>query len=306
MESFTEPRKRKGIQLAMPFEERRLLNQGRFHVKWTPPYLVQPKLNGERCRVIREEGICLLLSSTEELILSVPHIQQWCLSHLPLGEWDGELYVHGWNWAEIHGVVGRTTNLHENYEAMELHLFDWPSRNEPQFMRLVELRNMFSSLSKGGPLRYVKSEVAHTLEEVYQLYDRFIGEGYEGFIIRELSAPYIRRRSGAMMKFKPKERDEYKIVGVYEAISENGEPKGMIGGFHCVDDMGTPFNPAAGRLKHDKRIEYWQRWLDEPEYFIGKFVTVEYQTMSDKNKVPLFCGVAEPLVDIDLKSNTKL
>ena len=288
MDSFTEPRKRKGIQLAMPFEERRLLNRGRFHVKWTPPYLVQPKLNGERCRVIREEGICLLLSSTEELILSVPHIQQWCLSHLPLGEWDGELYVHGWSWAEIHGVVGRTTNLHENYEAMELHLFDWPSRNEPQLMRLVELRKMFSSLSKGGPLRYVRSEVAHTLEDVYQLYDYFIGEGYEGFIIRELSAPYERKRSGAMMKFKPKANDTYKILSVYEAISEDGTPKGMLGGFNCIDDMGTQFSVGAGKLTHSERKDLWEEWLDIPNIFASSWLEVEYQTLSDKNKVPLF------------------
>ena len=288
MDSFTEPRKRKGIQLAMPFEERRLLNQGRFHTRWTPPYLVQPKLNGERCRVIREEGICLLLSSTEELILSVPHIQQWCLSHLPLGEWDGELYVHGWSWAEIHGVVGRTTNLHENYEAMELHLFDWPSRNEPQLMRLVELRKMFSSLSKGGPLRYVRSEVAHTLEDVYQLYDRFIGEGYEGFIIRELSAPYERKRSGAMMKFKPKQTDHYEIVSIYEAISENGTSKGMLGGFNCIDDMCTLFSVGAGKLSHDERKNYWNMWINYPERFRTRKLEVEYQTLSDKNKVPLF------------------
>ena len=280
-------RKRKGIQLAMPFEERRLLNQGHFHTRWTPPYLVQPKLNGERCRVIREEGICLLLSSTEELILSVPHIQQWCLSHLPLGEWDGELYVHGWSWAEIHGVVGRTTNLHENYEAMELHLFDWPSRNEPQLMRLVELRKMFSSLSKGGPLRYVRSEVAHTLEDVYQLYDRFIGEGYEGFIIRELSAPYERKRSGAMMKFKPKATDHYKITGCYEAISEDGTPKGILGGFNCIDDMQTTFSVGAGKLSHDERRLIWNRYVT-CGCIGGEWLEVEYQTLSDKNKVPLF------------------
>lgn len=288
MESFTETRKRKGIQLAMPFEERRLLNQGRFPTRWTPPYLVQPKLNGERCRVIREEGICLLLSSTEELILSVPHIQQWCLAHLPLGEWDGELYVHGWTWAAIHGVVGRTTNLHENYEEMELHLFDWPSREEPQLMRLVELNKLFRTLPKASPLRMVKSEVANTLEEVYSLYDRFIRMGYEGFIIREISSPYERKRSGAMMKFKPKATDHYKIINIYEAISEDGTPKGMLGGFNCIDDMGTVFSVGAGKLTHEQRVRIWQEWCDAPQHIIGSLLQVEYQTLSDKNKVPLF------------------
>jgi len=281
-------RKRKGIQLAMPFEERRLLNQGRFHTKWTPPYIVQPKLNGERCRIIREEGICLLLSSTEELILSVPHIQYWGLANLPLGEWDGELYKHGWSWAYIHSIVGRTTNLHENYGELELHLFDWPSLEGSQLLRIGELREFFSNLPFGGPLRLVKSEIACTLEDIYQLYERFIGQGYEGFIIRELMAPYERKRSGSMMKFKPKQTDRYEILSVYEAISEDGTPKGMVGGFNCIDDMRTQFSVGAGKLTHDERIKLWKIWLDSPSYISGSFLEVEYQTLSDKNKVPLF------------------
>jgi len=283
-------RKRKGIQLAMPFDERRLLNQGRFHTRWTPPYLVQPKLNGERCRVIREEGICLLLSSTEELILSVPHIQQWCLTHLPIGEFDGELYKHGRTWAEIHSVVSRTVDLHSNYGEMELHIFDWPSRNEPQLMRSVELRKLLTTIdirTLGGPVKLVNSHVANNLEEVYQLYDRFIGEGYEGFIIRELSAPYERKRSGAMMKFKPKATDHYKITGCYEAISEDGTPKGILGGFNCIDDMQTRFQVGAGKLNHDERRIIWNRYTTCGNIG-GDTLEVEYQTLSDKNKVPLF------------------
>lgn len=277
---------RRGIQLAMPFSEDRLLNNGRYHVRWTPPYLLQPKLNGERCRLLREGEACLLLSSTEELILSVPHIQQWGLKHLPQGEWDGELYKHGWTWAEIHSVVGRTTNLHPNYGEMELHLFDWPSRCEPQLMRIVELKKLMRNLP-AGPIKLVESHIANNLEEVYHLYDRFIGEGYEGFIIRELSQPYERKRSGGMMKFKPKATDCYAITGIYEAISEDGTPKGMVGGFNCIDDMGTKFSVGAGKLDHAQRVALWNEYISQG-CIHGDLLEIEYQTMSDKNKVPLF------------------
>jgi ATP-dependent DNA ligase len=155
-------------------------------------------------------------------------------------------------------------------------------------MRLVDLNKLFRELPKGGPLKHVKSEVAHTLEEVYQFYERFIGEGYEGFIIRELGAPYERKRSGAMMKFKPKATDHYEILSVYEAISEDGTPKGMVGGFNCIDDMATVFSVGAGKLSHDKRIQIWNDWLENPHYIHGSYLEVEYQTLSDKNKVPLF------------------
>jgi len=282
---MTHP-KRSGIQLAMPFEERRLLNQGRFQTRWEPPYLLQPKLNGERCRAIVSKDTCLLLSSTEELIMSVPHIQQACLASLPPGEYDGELYVHGFTWAEIHGIVSRTTSLHPNYGLMEFHMFDLPSDNSQQLIRYLALQRLVTNANRPS-LKLVHVDVAKNLEEVYALYEEYISQYYEGFIIREMSSPYVRRRSGAMMKFKPKATDEYEIVGVYEAISENGTPKGMVGGFNCIDDMNTLFSVGAGKLSHDERSKMWLAYC-ESQYPVGMNLQVEYQTMSDKNKVPLF------------------
>jgi len=277
---------RSGIQLAYPFEERRLLNQGRFSLRWSPPYILQPKLNGERCRLIHEGDRCLLLSSTEEIISSVPHINEAGLL-LPQGEFDGELYVHGWTWAEIHSVVSTTSTMHPNYGAMQLHLFDIITEGS-QISRLIQLNQRFRLNGLSPCLQLVAPHMANTLEEVYQIYEKFIGLGYEGFIIRHVDAIYLRRRSPAMMKFKPKAFDQYLITGVYEAISQSGTPKGLAGGFNCIDDMGTTFSVGAGKLSHDERREVWYRWQECPETLAGSYLEVEYQTMSDKKRVPLF------------------
>ena len=143
-------------------------------------------------------------------------------------------------------------------------------------------------MNKDCKIKLVEFHIANNLEEVYQLYDRFIGEGYEGFIIRDLSSPYERKRSGAMMKFKPKETDFYAITGIYEAISEDGVPKGILGGFNCIDDMGTSFKVGAGKLDHSQRKQIWIQYRDQDLRIDIKMLEVEYQTMSDKNKVPLF------------------
>jgi hypothetical protein len=62
----------------------------------------------------------------------------------------------------------------------------------------------------------------------------------------------------------------------------------MLGGFTCIDDMGTEFNVGAGHLSHKERTEIWWQWMDAPEEIHGKFLRVEYQVLSDKAKVPLF------------------
>jgi len=276
---------RSGIQLALPFEERRILNQGRFTAQWTPPYLVQPKLNGERCRMLVENGRCLLLSSSEDIIPAVPHINEQGLL-LPNGEYDGELYVHGWTWAEIHSVVSREANIHHRSDMMELHLFDIVE-DAPQYTRIGNLCGILNNHNVPH-IKRVPTALAESLTQLYTLYDQYIDEGYEGFIVRHMDAPYMRRRSPFMLKFKPKQLDHYKIVALHEAISEDGTPKGMLGAFECIDDMGTHFKVGAGKLSHIDRRVMWEVHMDTPNHYQNQFLEVEYQTKSDKEKVPLF------------------
>ena len=92
-----------------------------------------------------------------------------------------------------------------------------------------------------------------------------------------------------MMKFKPKATDTYTLLSIYEAMSENGIPLGMVGGFVCCDSELTQFSVGAGKLTHPERKKMWERYLSSPTSLIdGKMLEIEYQTMSDKKKIPLF------------------
>src|SRR4030042_2066029 len=98
--------RRSGIMLAYPLEEKRLL-------KWQPPFLCQPKLDGERCRVLWHNGHAVMVSSEENVINSCPHILEQ-LDTLPPElqvEYDGELYIHGMAHQDIMSRVSRTINL---------------------------------------------------------------------------------------------------------------------------------------------------------------------------------------------------
>lgn len=277
---------RSGIMLCYPFEERRLLNQGRFSLLWTPPYILHPKLNGERCRMIVENKRCLLLSSSEEIIPSVPHINHSGLL-LPPGEYDGELYTHGLSFSEIHSRVSMRTSLHPDYRSIELHLFDIVS-SDPQWERLWNLANILREISTISPIKQVIPTPVSSLSEIYALYSVYIDSGYEGFVIRHMDAPYIRTRTPALMKFKPKKTDHYEIVQVLEATSEDGALLGMVGAFECRDPEGTTFKVGAGHLSHDERRTIWISNILAPEHFKSKFLEIEYQTMSDAKGVPLF------------------
>ncbi|MCK4307869.1 hypothetical protein KAW50_06570, partial [candidate division WOR-3 bacterium] len=197
---------RKGIQLAYPFEEKRLL-------KWKPPYIVQPKYDGERCRAIPiGEGKYMLLSSQENPFFSVPHIVEE-LSNLGIDkELDGELYCHGMNFEDVHSIVSRTANLHYNHKAIKFHVFDYVSE-EPQGMRLHTLVPLLTWTGRTTHLVSTPYYICYSLEDIMRTYDLLLNKGYEGIVVRHLEAPYMRKRSIYMMKFKPKKEDIYEILG---------------------------------------------------------------------------------------------
>lgn len=264
---------REGIQLAYPFEEKRLL-------KWNPPYIVQPKLDGERCRAIWSERYGYVLVSSEfNTIISVPHINKALGLSLSTSEIDGELYIHGLSFEEIHSRVSRTVNLHPNYEEVEYHVFDVIDK-QPQVSRLLDLKTRFLAR---GPVKIVPFVLANNLQEVMDAYEGFLKDGYEGIIVRHPGALYRRARSPYMMKFKPKKSDTYIVVGFKEEIDIQGVAKDALGALVCTSDEGTTFSVGSG-FTREQRETYWEKRND----LIGKSCHVQYQHITSGKGVPRF------------------
>ena len=264
---------RKGIQLAYPFEEKRLRT-------WPTPWIVQPKLDGERCRaLIDQNGRATLLSSEENIITSVPHIVH-ALEELGLSniELDGELYTHGMPFEEIHSRVGRTVNLHEDYKDIEYHIFDIVS-DDPQSSRIIRTVQLVPDTDY---LRAVEFWLAYSLNALMERYDNIVVDGYEGFIVRNAFAPYVRKRSTSMMKFKPKKFDYYQIVAAEEEISIHGDLKNALGALVLSGAEGGVFRVGTG-FTREQRIELWKQRYELP----GKIAEVKYQHLTEK-KVPRF------------------
>ncbi len=271
-------RRRKGVMLAYPFEEKRL-------AKWSPPYIVQPKLDGERCRALITESGVILLSSEENVIYSVPHInKQLSLLDLPTDtELDGELYLHGTSFEAIHSVVGRTVNLHPEHEQMEYHVFDLIIL-APQYKRTFELMKLLPTHGDSVKSIFrVPHRVVESFEEVMDCYDEIVSSGYEGIIVRYHDNLYVRKRSIYMMKFKPKKQDEYLILDYKEEISKDGDPKGSLGALICQGSDGHTFSVGTG-FTEAQRANMWK----ERKRLRGRTCVVKYQHITSGKGVPRF------------------
>jgi DNA ligase-1 len=266
----------KGIMKAYPFEEKRLL-------KWSPPFIIQPKYDGVRCRAVRlpATGKWALLSSEENFISSVPHINE-ALDSCDLSgfnELDGELYVHGWSFESIVSVTSRTVNYHPDYMRIQYHIFD-TAEEAAQAQRITTLQH-YSYLTH--PLVISPFWLANNLQDVMQTFNELIYWGYEGIIVRNAFAPYERKRSLWVMKFKPKQEDQYTIVGYQEEISKDGNHKGTLGSLICDSGDNNTFSVGSGFSAAD-RADLWR----VRDRLVGKQAKVQYQHITPGRKVPRF------------------
>lgn len=281
----------KGIMKCYPFEEKRLL-------KWEPPFIVQPKYDGVRCRALPVENGYLLLSSMENIIYSVPHINKALLKYRGLNvELDGELYCHGMSFEQILRRTSPTINLHPDHENIHYHIFDYMS-DELQLERSVNL----NSFEIKPPLERSPYWVCESLDDIMRIFTELINFGYEGIIVRNYLAPYVRKRSTMLMKFKPKQEDIYEIIGAVEEHTNEGTPKGVLGALVCASGDGNTFRVGTG-FSDDQREYLWKI----RDRLAGKNCRVKYQHITSGKAVPrfpVFADIVPRLEVIDGKRRT--
>ena len=251
--------KRAGSMLAYPFEEKRL-------AKWSSPYVVQPKLDGVRCRAVWADELnsYVLLSSTQHQIVSVPHIVAALNKSGLTTELDGELYCHGMSFEDIYSRTARTVNEHLDGEAIEFHIFDIITEGS-QLARMTWLyAHVFEQ-----PLVAVPFKLCSDLDEIMNHYVQILNKGFEGIIVRHIDAPYKRARSTFMMKFKPKKEDYYNVLGSVEEVDKYGKPKGSLGALICAGNDGTEFRVGSG-FNQDQRQKLWIERENLPGHQIGR------------------------------------
>ena len=264
----------KGIMKCYPFEEWRL-------ARWPTPYVVQPKYDGVRCRLLPSETGTnhILVSSEENILFSVPHLNELFDRMKVTEELDGELYCHGMRFEEIVSITSRTQNLHPDHKRIQFHLFDIIDESI-QYERLLRVESYRGTSPWIAVAPYY---LCNSLDDVLRAYDKIIESGYEGIIVRHIANFYARKRSTFVMKFKPKKEDDYQIVGVQEEIDKEGEPKGSLGALVCLSGDGNLFNVGTGFSAEQRQI-FWELG----PALVGRTAKVKYQHITSGRAVPRF------------------
>lgn len=262
--------RRSGVQLAYPMDLKKLL-------KMPTPWLVQPKLNGERCRLLVRHGLVTMLSSEENEITSLPHIIQSVQAlNLPDVELDGEIYLHGMSKQEI-GSYLRRKEPKEDYERIQYHVFDLVCNLKQAERQELLFYELWPILMQAKALQRVQTFKVETPAYLFELLTKYVEQRYEGIVVRNPTAVYVRKRTVDMLKWKPKHKDSYYVVDVEEEHDQYNTPKGMLGAIWCLKD-GETFKVSAGGFTHDRRRELWQNQA----LILGKYLLVRYPELTDR------------------------
>jgi len=245
------------------------------------PCYIQPKLDGLRC--MTDLSTTTMKSRVGKEFKRMPHLLNELATIKEPIYLDGELYSDEIPFEEISGFVRvEKKSSPENEQKIQYHLYDLYNPAIPQ-MDYQQRKELLESIFAKRKFKYIKlvhTEICTTKEQIKPLHNKFVEEGYEGIMLRNILGPYLlKNRSNDLQKYKEFEDSEFEIVGYKEA---NGEDRGTII-WECVyvkqDGAKENFAVRPRGSREMRREWFEQAQEDFDKFFRGKMLTVRYQEL---------------------------
>jgi DNA ligase-1 len=287
----------------------------------TFPCFVQPKLDGLRCvsyatrRVPGPGGgnddapAVALQSRTGAFFTGLPHIaaalRPYLLQH-PSVVIDGELYTDQMPFEELAGLIKKkkiTDSDVERLKKVKYHVYDIYDRVQhdmPYSERMGVLasavrrcgcvandtfhsggmsanhRLLRSAAEAAAVVVLVRTEKVAALSDFRRLFAEFVEAGYEGIMLRNAAGVYrANYRSNDLQKYKEFMEDEYRIIDFKEG--EGRDAGAVIWVCETADGKEFTVRPRG-------TMEQRREWFNDGESYIGKYVTVIFQELTEDGK----------------------
>lgn len=269
---------------------------------------VSDKLDGVRC-MAKCTGEGITLESRTGQRYSLPHIEEELLAIMVGGDvLDGEIYSHGEVLQDITSAVKRTDtqkevdnalrvalrstgqesdyanndllkaeSIHSLRPNLEFIVFDLPASPKLFDERMHDLENYATRFKSGGKVKEIDYRKVDDELHMKELHRDAVSRGYEGVMLRNSFGKYESgKRSGDLQKYKTFVDSEFLILDVVPA-KDNGST------FLVRNDLnGLTFNVTLGDMKQRKHQ------LDNKYNYIGKYLTVQYQSRYKETLLPQF------------------
>jgi DNA ligase-1 len=236
------------------------------------PAYIQPKMNGVRimAEITKKPKHCIMRSAGNKTYDVLEHLEKALMKMFdhPFVP-DGEAYYHGW---PVNKIVSYVKKRYKETLKIQFWIFDLA-------MRDMTFNDRFRQIQKHVPESHPLIVIAPTflvksVSDVDRYYERFVKQGYEGAMIRQMNGAYkFNYRSYDVLKRPEYLRQEFKIVGVKEGT-------GLDAGcaiFICIH-KGETFD-----CRPQGSVATRKRYLKEFPSIKGKMLTVKFKEFTEYN-----------------------
>lgn len=250
-------------------------------INW--PAIASCKIDGCRLIIKIENNKAYCTSRTGTEMLNLDHITDELLSLNKDITIDGELYSDDLPFEEIISIVRKNKSRDPRMSQIYFYAFDIINNNT-YHSRVIELDSLLVGLSNS---KIVPWKVIKTEEELYSAHKKYIKEGYEGTMIRNLNSLYQpNKRSYDLLKLKEFLDYEFEITGW-----KTGKGKfSNVPTFSLVTEDGGVFEAVP---KGDEEIR--ANYLNDAPNLIGKLATIRFfeYTADGIPRFPVMIGVRD-------------
>ena len=244
-------------------------------------YILQCKFNGMRC-VATKDG---LFTRKGEKYLTCPHIEeslQGFFKAYPDAVLDGELFNNDLRQQlnEISKLIRRTVNiskddLERSKQLVRYHIYDGYNFGISKDCCYTERKLWIDTnvIDQYNYIMKVQDFPISSQEDLIKHYSSFVDDGHEGVMLRYSNMGYENKRSKHLLKVKPEDDSEAKIVDIIEGLGNwSGTGKTIT-----LDWNGKIFD-ASFKGSYEQAADF----LQQKNKWIGKTVTFLYNGLTGK------------------------
>lgn len=197
----------------------------------------------------------------------------WFTRGWPTVPMDGELWLGRGRFDEVSGLVRALAPTDERWRQVRFMVFDLPGHDGSFTARVMRMRTLLAAADIAW-LRPVAQRPGKDAASLDERLDAIVAAGGEGLMLHHRDARYRIGRSDDLLKYKPYEDAEARVVG---HTAGRGKYAGMLGALIVERADGLRFRLGSGFTDAQR--------ADPPA--VGAYVTYRYNGLTP-NGVPRF------------------
>lgn len=198
----------------------------------------------------------------------------WFTAGWPKVPLDGELWAGRGRFAQAVSVVRATSPEDSAWRDMRFMVFDLPAHPGSFVQRDAELGRVVAALQQPWVV-HVEQRAVSGQAELRGVLARIVRQGGEGLMLHRSAAPYRAERSHDLLKLKPFEEAEARVIAY---LPGKGKYAGVLGALEVETEAGRRFKLGAGLSDADRR--------NPPP--LGSWVSYRYNGLNKRTGIPRF------------------